>query len=674
MKILAFILICLVGLLFVTAPLTLAETATQQESELVCQNWLSYMVYQRSAWAGEVNPRIIKVDRLVEKDTLLGFCYSVAPRGFVVVPIIKELPPIQTYSDECDLNLDQRFGFPQLLKEYLLSRIRLYAVVYGSLDAVQPPTGDVLLGRGHRLEWNKFLKSQEEFQNSLMQREFQTLTEVGPLLTSSWRQGSPYNDSCPMGDGGRCVVGCVATATAQILKYWNWPPSGVGSHTYWWGGDYSCGGSTDGEWLSADYSDSYDWANMPDSCDMGCTQAEEEALAELNYEVGVAFEMDYGACGSGAWVYKAVDIYPVYFRYDRSIDRENRFEHSAAGWFSLIQTEINQGRPIQYRISRHSIVCDGWRDTGGQNQYHMNYGWGGSYTAWFSIDSLYCYWEPGDLCPPMEELMIRYIMPDTSSGGKIDYTPEAYIPYIHVPNSGSVTDTLLVKNNGIGQLSGTLVSSASWINLTPSSFSLASADSQSVEVTLNASGYSDTFLVDSIHISSNDPEFPDIYVPAYLVVSDQYYEPDFTLMDNGTFQIYESNVGNIANRIPGGGMYLIADEFDAIYDGSVVLGTDDPTYGPMVGRFVFDDEFMLAETSLVSEDASGVKLKVTKSRFAPFNPYLPELKWWWATVEMYDKIFYSGDSDSPERYIKKVHLKIYLTPSKLDYTLCQMIP
>ncbi|MCK4225030.1 MAG: IPTL-CTERM sorting domain-containing protein, partial [candidate division Zixibacteria bacterium] len=74
--------------------------------------------------------------------------------------------------------------------------------------------------------------------------------------------------------------------------------------------------------------------------------------------------------------------------------------------------EINNGRPIQYRIYRHSIVCDGWRDTGGQNQYHMNYGWGGSFTTWFSIDSLYCYWvQPDSLCPPMEEYLIRNIFP-----------------------------------------------------------------------------------------------------------------------------------------------------------------------------------------------------------------------------------------------------------------------
>jgi hypothetical protein len=407
-----------------TAPELRAERATQQEMELVCQNWLSYMVYQRGAWAGDTRPRIVDVNEIVENDTVLGRCFSISPRGFVMVPILKELPPIQAYSDEYGLDVNQTVGFPQLLREFLLDRIRLYAKIYGSLDAVQPPTGDVLLGRGHKMEWNRFLKNQQEFETDLKEGKFKPLTEVGPLLTTSWHQRAPYNDLCPRGDttcsicpSGKpptipTVVGCVATATAQILKYWNWPPSGTGTHSYTWYGDYSCNGSTPPQDLYADYSDPYDWQNMPDSCDTGCSSQDTTALAELCYEVGVAFEMSYGVCGSGAYTADALTVFPTYFRYDPSIYAEVRADHTAAEWFSIIQDEINHGRPMQYRILSHSIVCDGWRDIGGQNQYHMNYGWGGSFTTWFAIDSLYCYWVlPDSLCPPEEEFIIRNIMP-----------------------------------------------------------------------------------------------------------------------------------------------------------------------------------------------------------------------------------------------------------------------
>ena len=41
--------------------------------------------------------------------------------------------------------------------------------------------------------------------------------EVGPLLTTQWFQKSPYNQLCP----GYTMTGCVATAMAQVMKYWN---------------------------------------------------------------------------------------------------------------------------------------------------------------------------------------------------------------------------------------------------------------------------------------------------------------------------------------------------------------------------------------------------------------------------------------------------------------------
>ena len=420
------------SLCFFAAPDMQAEIATQEEMELVCQNWLSYMVYQKGAWAGATHPQIVDVDEIVEVDTVLARCFSLAPSGFVVVPVLKELPPIKAYSEEYGLDVNERDGFPQLLREVLLHRTRVYTKRYGSLEAVQPITGDMPLGCGHRVEWNRFLKSQEEFKIDLTEGKFTPLTQAGPLLTDSWHQSAPYNNFCPMGDGGRCVVGCVATAAAQIMRYWNWPPSGTGSHSYTWDGDQSCEGDVGGGTLSATFSDPYDWQNMLDDYSGGSTLEEAEAVAELCYEVGVAFEMDYGACGSGAYPSLALTVFPTYFGYDSSIKQENRVLHTAAEWFSIIQTEINDGRPMHYSITQHSIVCDGWRDTGGQNQYHMNYGWGGPFTAWYTIDSLYCHWEPDSLCPPMQESLIRRIICEGGIPGEEDTlvydddTPHSY--------------------------------------------------------------------------------------------------------------------------------------------------------------------------------------------------------------------------------------------------------
>jgi len=53
-------------------------------------------------------------------------------------------------------------------------------------------------------------------------------------VTGQFNQEAPYSDYCPTlpaDSGNYTVVGCVATATAQLMYYWQWPNSGVGNGT-----------------------------------------------------------------------------------------------------------------------------------------------------------------------------------------------------------------------------------------------------------------------------------------------------------------------------------------------------------------------------------------------------------------------------------------------------------
>jgi len=401
-----FILVLFVmGVFYSVAP---AETATVDEARRVCRNWLTYMLNQKGVWGKSGNPTIAAIKDITANDTVLARCFVINPSGYIVVPVLKELPPVKACSEKYNLELEAPDGFAVMLKEVLQHRTRLYVENYGSMEAKQPAEGDVLLGRNHRRQWDKFLVTEDTFLDNLASEERKDTEEFGPLLTTLWHQGDPYNQLCPWGDGGRCVVGCVATATAQILAYHQWPPTGTGTHDYYWGGDNSCGGSTSGAFLSADYSDPYDWENIPDYCG-SCSAEQEAALAELNYEVGVAFNMHYGNCGSGAYTSDAQHVFPDYFRYYDQVEKKDRADYLLIEWSDIIKAEIEANRPIQYRINSHSIVCDGWRYPVGSYQVHMNYGWGGGHNTWYTIDELYCPWTG---CTPLVEFAITNIIPD----------------------------------------------------------------------------------------------------------------------------------------------------------------------------------------------------------------------------------------------------------------------
>ncbi|HDS00947.1 MAG TPA: hypothetical protein ENO07_02915 [candidate division Zixibacteria bacterium] len=413
---------------FLTSSLS-AETASKSEMDLAAENWLSYMVYHRGAWAEDISPQIIQRDDITVEGRLVGRLYSVEPSGFIVVPALKELPPIKAYSETSDISITQEGGFMQMFRDVLSHKINGFIEEYGSIDAVQ--TDQI---NEHRGAWDIYAVPSEDFMNSIAMEGKGALTEGEILLfPNEWHQGYPYNALCPLGDGGRCVVGCVATAASQIMWYWQWPPAGTGTKTYWWNGD----GGINAQYLSADFSDEYDWANMPPDCSGGCTSAQVEALSEIAYEVGVAHEMDYGVDGSGTWPNE--NVWTNYFRYDQSIQTAYRGSYTAQGWFDLIASEIDAGRPMPYTIPTHAIVCDGWRISGAYNQIHMNYGWGGWNNAWYTVDNLYY---PGG---PGSEWMFINVMPvqDADDDGYLndeDNCPVDYNPGQEDMDSDGVGD------------------------------------------------------------------------------------------------------------------------------------------------------------------------------------------------------------------------------------------
>ncbi|HWY99206.1 MAG TPA: C10 family peptidase, partial [Bacteroidia bacterium] len=213
------------------------------------------------------------------------------------------------------------------------------------------------------------------------------------LVQSTWDQPSPYNALCP----GGSVTGCVATAMAQIMRYWSYPPKGMGSSCYVDSTTY--GYSQNYGKLCANYgADTYDWASMP----LNASTASFAGVSQLMYDAGVSVQMDYSPSGSGAWVISLDDTicsqrsYVKYFGYNAKTI--NGFYDSLLAPTALVDTienELNNNRPVQYvgadpAQGGHTWVCDGY-DTA--SRFHMNWGWSGQDDGWYLLTNL----NPGSL-------------------------------------------------------------------------------------------------------------------------------------------------------------------------------------------------------------------------------------------------------------------------------------
>lgn len=213
---------------------------------------------------------------------------------------------------------------------------------------------------------------------------------VAPLLSTKWNQGSPYCWYCPPaeyeGTYYYTYTGCVATATAQIMKYYNWPPAGRGYHQY----DCYVNNAVEPTMLSADFSQSnYQWEQMLDEYYYGYYSNEQGlAVAKLMSDVGIAVNMKYGLSGSGTSSQNVLPALRAYFDYDAGMQLYTRSDYSG-DWDAMLRAELNEHRPIYYSGSNsnagHAFVFDGYDSSG---YFHINWGWGGVSDNYFSTSSL----------------------------------------------------------------------------------------------------------------------------------------------------------------------------------------------------------------------------------------------------------------------------------------------
>lgn len=211
---------------------------------------------------------------------------------------------------------------------------------------------------------------------------------VGPLLTTQWDQMAPYNERCPEG----AATGCAATAQAQMMKYWNFPPFGRGAYSY---------NAPNYGMQSADFAHTLlDWDNMPDRPTVNSPERQRDAVATLMYLCGVSLEMNYNteaAGGSSAaglagmpGVHSIDNSLIDYFYYSpdmQVLTKNNGFNDST--WRAALIAELDQHHPIIYTGSAlqggHGFVCDGYDS----RQYlHFNFGWSGTGDGYYPVDSI----------------------------------------------------------------------------------------------------------------------------------------------------------------------------------------------------------------------------------------------------------------------------------------------
>lgn len=197
---------------------------------------------------------------------------------------------------------------------------------------------------------------------------------VLPLLDTRWDQGTPFNDLCPMVGDERTLTGCVATAMAQVMYYYQWPrktKQAIPAYTT----------RTQSLIIPEMGVTSIDWDNMTLT-----------GLATLMRLCGSSVEMNYDLNVNGGSSANQAAIVPAlvkYFDYkEEGLLFENSSSFSADVWNQKIYDEVVNGRPVIYGgqgTGGHAFIIDGYS---GSDYFHINWGWGGNQDGYFLLNAL----------------------------------------------------------------------------------------------------------------------------------------------------------------------------------------------------------------------------------------------------------------------------------------------
>ena len=221
-----------------------------------------------------------------------------------------------------------------------------------------------------------YLNKNENTQRSSLNPKLSSA--VAPLLTSHWTQRIPYNTMCPMYNDSWSMVGCLATAMAQVMYYWKYPEKGTGKHSY----------TYQGETISSDFSaHTYNWEAMQDDYIGTYSMESANAVAQLCFDCGVSINMAYRTTASGAYADDVPNALKTYFGYYKLLAIKYRNNYpSQTSWEKMLRDELDAGRPVIYGGSNeagnsgHAFVCDGYNEDG---YFHFNFGFGDGYDGYF---------------------------------------------------------------------------------------------------------------------------------------------------------------------------------------------------------------------------------------------------------------------------------------------------
>lgn len=343
------------------------------EAKTAAENWLK----RDGAPLKTALGKQVKTIRTINRDgAALFHCATVNGGGSIILSADTEILPIVAVIGSAEIDLTPGSPLVALLTRDLAARTaaRQGAQVFSAGAA----PSDAQARWAALLSPPAFTVQSEETLSDI---------RVAPLVESTWDQEgvggeNTYNYYTP----NNWLCGCVATATAQIMRYHSWPTA-------------STTPATRSNFVGAAKQSlttrggTFDWANMPLTPDSSITEPQRQAIGHLTYDLSVLLRAMYGSDTTSAYQIMVPLVLTSNMNYANAchILEANGLMPELA---NAVLANLDAGFPVIMGITEsetgagHSVVSDGYGYHESLLYLHLNMGWGGQDDVWYNFPTV----------------------------------------------------------------------------------------------------------------------------------------------------------------------------------------------------------------------------------------------------------------------------------------------
>ena len=366
--------------LFLCSSISFAEPVNKRQAEKMVTGWLE----------ADSRPLGVKIGKdLKRTDTFtdengenLYYAVYLEPDGFVIVSGDDDVEPIICFVQNGEFDPSEENPLGALVSRDLPSRISAAKQLQANLLSKADADNSAVILRAAseaKAKWNKLTEYADEGGGvGTLGLGGISDVRVAAFVESRWGQANiggysnypacynyytgPYGD----GDNRNYPCGCVAAATAQLMRYHQYPAG-------------------------------WNWSNMPLVPDLSTTEVQRQTIGGLCYDIAVEIDTVFGPDGSEAFMGEASAKLKTTYSYSNSIISAS--PSMGITFNNMVNTNLDGSKPVLLALRNsgtaggHAVVCDGYGYNSSTLYHHLNMGWDGTDDAWYNLPTVEAYYD-----------------------------------------------------------------------------------------------------------------------------------------------------------------------------------------------------------------------------------------------------------------------------------------